>query len=58
MKDLLFGLIMVMAGIFCVLVDNDIMTIVGGVFAAIGVVVGLVEEFGGGLKKNPNDDED
>ena len=50
MKDLLFGLIMVMAGIFCVLVDNDIMTIVGGVFAAIGVVVGLVEEFGGGLK--------
>ena len=57
MKDLLFGLIMVMAGVFCALTGNNILTIVGGVFVVIGVVVGLVEEFGGGIKGNPTDDE-
>ena len=34
------------------------MYIVGGLFAAIGVVVAFMAEFGGGLVKNPDDDKD
>lgn len=57
MKDLLFALIMVMAGIFCALIGNEILIWVGGILTAIGVVAALVSEFGGGIKNNPNDDK-
>ncbi len=57
MKDLLFALIMVMAGIFCALIGNEIFIWVGGILTAIGVVAALVSEFGGGIKNNPNDDK-
>lgn len=57
MKDLLFALIMVMAGIFCALTGYEVMVYIGGVFAVMGVVAALVSEFGGGLKKNPSDND-
>lgn len=59
MKDMFFGIAMILAGIFCAIVgaEYELMYILGGVFAVIGVVVALVSEFGGGLVKNPDDDK-
>ena len=58
MKDMLFGIAMIMAGIFCAVVglEHGLMFYLGGLFAAIGIVVALVSEFGGGLVKNPDDE--
>ena len=60
MKDLFFGIAMLLAGIFCAILgaEYEFMYIVGGLFAAIGVVVASMAEFGGGLVKNPDDDKD
>lgn len=60
MKDLFFGIAMLLAGIFCAILgaEYEFMYIVGGLFAAIGVVVAFMSEFGGGLVKNPDDDKD
>ena len=59
MKDLFFGISMLLAGIFCAVVgtEYEIMYYIGGVFAVIGVVVAFMAEFGGGLIKNPDDDK-
>ena len=58
MKDMIFGIAMLMAGIFCAVVglEYNMMFYLGGLFAAIGIVVTLVAEFGGGLVKNPEDE--
>ena len=60
MKDMIFGIAMIMAGIFCAVVggEYEIMYYIGGVFAVIGVVVAFMAEFGGGLVKNPDDNKD
>lgn len=55
MKDLVFALIMVLAGVFCALTGHEVMFYVGGVFAVIGVVAAFVFEFGNGMKKDPID---
>lgn len=54
MKDLFFGIAMLLAGIFCAILgaEYEFMYIVGGLFAAIGVVVAFRAEFVGGLVKN------
>ena len=58
MKDIVFGIAMLIAGIFCAVVglEHELMFYVGGFFAAIGIVVVLVAEFGGGLVHNPDDE--
>ncbi len=58
MKDMLFGIAMIMAGIFCAVVglEHELMFYLGGLFAAIGKVDALVGEFGGGLVKNTEDE--
>ena len=60
MKDLFFGIARLLAGILCAILgaEYEFMYIVGGLFAAIGVVVAFMAEFGGGLVKNPDDDKD
>ena len=56
MKDMIFGIAMIMAGIFCAVVglQHELMFYLGGLFVAIGIVVALVAEFGGGLVNNPD----
>ena len=58
MKDMIFGIAMIIAGIFCAVVglQHELMFYLGGLFAAIGIVVALVAEFGGGLVNNPDDE--
>lgn len=60
MKDIVFGIAMLIAGIFCAVVglEHELMFYVGGFFAAVGIVVVLVAEFGGGLVHNPDDEVD
>ena len=60
MKDLFFGIAMLLAGIFCAILgaEYEFRYIVCGLFAAIGVVVAFMAEFGGGLVQNPDDDKD
>ena len=59
MKDLLFGIAMLMAGIFCAIAGLEVEALlyVGGLFAAIGVVVAFMSEFGGGLVRNQDDEK-
>ena len=60
MKDFLFSIAMLLAGIFCAIagIEFEIMVYIGGLLAVIGVVVAFMAEFGGGLVKNKDDDED
>ena len=51
MKDMFFSIAMLLAGVFCAIVGMEyaLVLYLGGLFAAIGVVVALVAEFGGFL---------
>ena len=50
---------MLMAGIFCAIAGLEVEALlyVGGLFAAIGVVVAFMSEFGGGLVRNQDDEK-
>lgn len=60
MKDVFFGIAMLLAAIFCALAGAQftVMFYVGGVFVAIGVVVMFMAEFGGGIVKNAEDEKE